>query len=286
MSDAPDNPPRRPKKFVDDFIPLYDPVAIIDHSVDLRTILGHLVAGEPCVYAKAGEGEFRTALGFAACASTHWLLPGMAEHMRQSLKRFAVGRDSRVYVALHEEWYQQEIQPFVVEHGLLERMHWVSQSIWQRAIANFALLEFVGYLKTRQTWQYFLPKPVVVGNVNHVPLAESICGIQVQIPPTDCYLNYYDILRECRRLSEERPRLFLFMAGPVSELLIADLYKEHPEHVYLDCGHIWDAMMPDQSMLDIRSSYSTKRSDSVMRLLEQVYRPLFREHWESKEEMA
>lgn len=240
----------RPDKYRDGFVPLYNPRRLIDSSVDSFTFTQLLRADVPFTFFKAGEGEFRTALGYRRIAISHDILPGMQEHMTEAIVGMAKASANNnfggnAWLALHCPWYQHEIQPWVVEHGIgpddEPGVQWANQSLWQAGLQTFGTLAWMAAVRRHPCTK------VMVANEALGPVANALKCEHVKVPPRDCYEEYARILGECRGRLGRGKVLFVFCAGPVSELLIWDLYQKDKKNWYVDCGSVFDQMVVEEA---------------------------------------
>jgi len=101
--------------------------------------------------------------------------------------------------------------------------------------------------------KYILPEfsnyniVMVVNNkaiTNNLPFADKI--VKTFRIGTNAWMQDYDIVDEMKRYIETKKienHMFLFCAGPFSNILITECFKSSPNNTYLDCGSTLDSMM-------------------------------------------
>lgn len=88
---------------------------------------------------------------------------------------------------------------------------------------------------------------MVVNNkaiVNNLPFADKI--VKIFYVGTNAWMADFDLVGKMKRYIEEKKienHLFLFAAGPFSNILIMECFKSSPNNTYLDIGSTLDNMM-------------------------------------------
>jgi hypothetical protein len=88
---------------------------------------------------------------------------------------------------------------------------------------------------------------MVVNNkavINHLPFAGKI--VQTFYVGTNAWMQDFELVGKMKKYIEEKKienHLFLFCAGPFSNILIMECFKSSPNNTYLDAGSTLDSMM-------------------------------------------
>ncbi len=81
-------------------------------------------------------------------------------------------------------------------------------------------------------------------NVSRLPFANNI--VKTFNVGTNAWMSNYGLVDEMKKYIEENKienHIFLFCAGPFSNILIMECYKSSPNNTYLDTGSTLDSMM-------------------------------------------
>lgn len=239
---------------------------LIDAGVSADTFASHLQRSEPFGYLRYGDGEWLSILGQTGRTSDgHDYFPdSLRPALQQSLVYTAsLGRDNqRLYTGLHIFWFQDAIRRYLLEHGLAYAIHWVGDSLFEQGLRSFATRRFFEAVRA------FNGIKILVGNPTLVPIAAALGCRHLVIPLVDCYLVLHDLLPACRFPGAG---LVLSCAGMASECLLSALHQANPLGTYIDCGHIFDALVGRRSR-----AYTEANSDGILEFLEEHYAPLFR----------
>jgi hypothetical protein len=102
----------------------------------------------------------------------------------------------------------------------------------------------------------------------HADAARVLGCRHVLIPPRDCYLVLDEVRERCRFRG---PGLVIACAGMATECLFGRLYPENPRGSYVDCGHIFDAILGRPTR-----QYTIENHDDILAVYAEHYRPFFR----------
>ena len=98
-------------------------------------------------------------------------------------------------------------------------------------------------------------------------VAQGLGCRHVAIPERDCYLRIGRAERACRFRG---PGIVLCAASMAAECLIYRLHRRNPAGTYVDCGHIFDAMVWRPTR-----RYTKRNVDGILELLKEHYCPMF-----------
>jgi hypothetical protein len=241
------------------------PALLIDHSVTAATFHQHLQHQEPFTYARFCDGEWFSMLGRPGRnCDGHAYLPGtLGRELRQSLEQLAnlAQRLPNIYVGLLRDWLQGDVQYYLRANQLARRCHWVDCHL---------LLDGLRALSTKRLLlairDYHGPK-FLVANRRLRLVAKSLGCRHVVVPQKNCYLKIDRAERACRFRG---PGLVLLCAGMAAECLIARLLPQNLQATYVDCGHLFDAMVSHPSR-----AYTKENADGIVDFLHTHYAPMF-----------
>ncbi len=237
---------------------------LIDASVNADRFAEHLRRREPFAYLRYGDGEWISIFGWPGRNSDgcdH--LPGtMGRELRQTLDLVAGlwPRNERVYMGLHTWLFQDEICGYLAGSPFARRLHWVSDNLFAEGLRDLSTRRFLEAVRDYRGRKLF------VGNDMHAAVARALGCRHVLIPRRDCYLVLEKARRRCRFRG---PGLVLASAGMATECLFGRLYPENPDGTYVDCGHIFDALVGRFSR-----DYTRENHDDILGVYEEHYRPL------------
>ncbi|HEY2157704.1 MAG TPA: hypothetical protein VGH33_18890 [Isosphaeraceae bacterium] len=238
---------------------------LIDASVNPDRFAEHLRRREPFAYLRYGDGEWISIFGWPGRNSDQCdHFPGtMGRELRGTLDLFAGlwPRNERVYVGLHTWLYQAEICGYLTRAPFTRRLHWVSDNLFSEGLRDLSTRRFL------EAARDYRGRKLFVGNDTHAAIARALGCRHVPIPRRDCYLVLDKVRRRCRFRG---PGLVLSCAGMATECLFGRLYPENPDGTYIDCGHIFDALVGRFSR-----DYTRENHDDIMAVYAEHYRPLF-----------
>jgi hypothetical protein len=238
---------------------------LIDASVNPDRFVRHLRSREPFAYLRYGDGEWISIFGWPGRNSDkcdHFPAT-MGRELRGTLDLVARlwPRNRRIYMGLHTWLYQDEICGYLARAPFTRRLHWVSDNLFSEGLRDLSTRRFLEAVRDYRGRKLF------VGNDTHAVIARALGCRHVPIPGRDCYLVLDEIVRRCRFRG---PGLVLCCAGMATECLFGRLYPENPHGTYVDCGHIFDAIVGRFSR-----DYTRENHDDIMAVYDEHYRPLF-----------
>jgi hypothetical protein len=241
---------------------------LIDTVVNPDTFAGHLRDGEPFAYLRYNDGEWLSILGHRGRnADEHDFFPEtLGPDLRLSLDYLAGlwPENDRLYAGLHAVFFQDAIRRHLVEHEIINRIRWVGDNLFAQGLYDFSTYRFLQAIKA-----YEGPK-VLVANGTLSPVAAGLGCRHVVIARENCYLNFDRIRSAC---AFRGPGLLICCAGMTSECLIHRAHEDNPQGSYVDCGHIFDALVGIRSR-----EYTRDNGDGILQLLDEHYAPLVFEH--------
>jgi len=259
---------------------LYDPVALTDAAVTVATFAEHVERCEPLCHLRYGDGEFVSLLGRRECGikkgsncdGHQWMEDTMGAELATILREVAALHpdNQRIYVGLHCTWHQQQIQPWIVGEGLKDKVHWTGNILLQMGLKNMDTLRLFKAIR------YYPGRVVLVCNPAVQSAAEAFHAGWVAVPKRNAYASIKEVTEIC--LSEANdaaandgiPPMFLVAAGMAAEPILWRLYKHNPDGLYLDIGHILDAIIDRPSR-----GYTRRDKGGIMKVIEEHYRPFF-----------
>jgi len=250
----------------------YNPEDLLDRSIDVDTFTKHVCYHEPFCHLRYGDGEFVSALGLRRgtnCDRHGYFTQTMGLELRQTLKDVAAlyPDNRRIYVGLHCTWHQKHIQPWIVKHKMQNRVRWIGNIALQEGLISLATLQLLEAIRDYPS----NGEVVLVANENLSAIAAGLQAKHIVIPAKNCYLEIDRIEKECRcDLHWDLPTIYLVSASMAAEPLIWRLYRQAPHNIYLDTGHIFDAMVGRK----IRG-YTRKNNNGVMDVINEHYAPMF-----------
>jgi len=242
----------------------FAPGQLIDRQVTVNTLIAHLAHREPFSYLSYGDGEWLSILGTKGRISREDLAPQTTgRELRASLEYLArlSPRDAPCYAGLHAGRFQERIRRYLAAHRLADRVHWVSDNPFYYGLRSLATRRFLEALRDLPGPKYF------VGNRSLAPVARGLGCTHVEIPPTDCYRAVDRVERACRLRG---PGIVLCCAGLAAPCLVVRFLRGNPAGTYVDCGHIFDAMVGEPTRL-----YTRQNEGGIVDFLRQSYAPMF-----------
>jgi hypothetical protein len=228
------------------------PVAaeLVDTSVNPDTFARHLARGEPFAYLRYGDGEWLSILGAdgANCDGHHFFPDTLGRELDRSLE-YAAGlwpENHHFYMGLHTDLLRGLILDHLHEARLAYRVRWVKDHLFALGLRDLSTRRFFEAVRDHAG-----PK-VLVGNESLAPAARGLGCRHVVIPRTDCYRAIDATEADCR---SEGPGLVLSCAGMASECLLCRLHRSDPAGTYIDCGHIFDALVGHPSRIYTRNDH-------------------------------
>jgi hypothetical protein len=241
---------------------------IIDSAVTADTFAGHLSNGEPFAYLRYGDGEWLSILGHAGRnADDHDFLPETLGRELQRTFAYAAGlgpRNQRFYMGLHAILYQDAIRRYLIEHDIAYRIHWVCDNLFALGYFDMSTYRFLAAVKA------FAGPKILIGNESLAPVAEGLGCRHVVIPLVDCYREIDEIYQQCCFTGSG---LLISCASMSSECVSCRLHEQNPDGSYVDCGHIFDALVGR-----FTRNYTQGNWDGINDFLNEHYAPLIFEH--------
>jgi len=237
---------------------------VIDPAVGADTFAGHLRRGEPFAYLRYGDGEWLSILGRTGRnGDGHAFFPEtLGPELRRTLEHGARlwPRNDSFYMGLNTIVLQDAIRRYLVENKIAYKIRWVCDNLFMLGYHDFSTLRFLEAMKD-------FPGPkTLVGNETLAPVAAGLGCRHVVVPRIDGYLEIDRLHHECRFAG---PGLLVCCAGMTSECLICRLHAENPDGSYVDCGHIFDALVGNLSR-----DYTQGNADGILGFLDEHYAPL------------
>jgi hypothetical protein len=237
---------------------------VIDPSVDADTFAKHLRGGEPFAYLRYGDGEWLSILGRSGHnGDGHNFFPAtLGRELRLTLEHGARLRpqNDSFYMGLNTIVLQDAIRRHLVENDLAYTIHWVCDNLFVLGLRDFSTKRFLAAVK-----EFTGPK-FLVGNETLYTVATGLGCRHVVVPRIDCYREIDRLCRDCRFAG---PGLVICCAGMTSECLICRLHAENPQGSYVDCGHVFDALVGNLSR-----DYTRANADGILEFLDNHYAPL------------
>ena len=238
---------------------------LVDASVNPDRFAEHLRRREPFAYFRYGDGEWVSIFGWDGrnCDGSDHLPQTMGRELAGTLGLVARlwPRNERIYMGLHRWLFQDEICGYLSLSPFARRLHWVSDNLFAEGLRDLSTRRFLESVRDYRGRKLF------VGNATHGVVARALGCRHVLIPPRDCYLVLDEVRRRCRFRG---PGLVLCCAGMATECLFGRLYPENPAGTYVDCGHIFDAILGRLSR-----DYTRENHDDILAVYAEHYRPLF-----------
>lgn len=235
---------------------------IVDRSITAESFAQLIALGQAFVFARYGDGEWMSIWGESGCTSdNHDLMPDtLGGELRDSLHYFAsISAGGEVYVGTVERWHEREMVRFLFDEELTG-LRWVTALLLLEGLGNFQtklLLEAIGKYSGRK---------LLVGNATLAPVARAFGMTHVHVPMENCYYEVDVIEARCRF---DGPGLLVFCAGMATECLIMRLHRRNPEAMYLDAGHIFDAMVGR-----LTRDYTQQDIYGLVPIIEKHYQPM------------
>ncbi len=241
------------------------PGRLIDRKVTVDSLTGHLKRREPFSFLRYGDGEWLSMLGAVGKTTAgHDFFPETAgREMRKSLDYVAglFPHNRSMYVGLSAGPYGLPVQAYLKSRGLTDAVHWVDSVLFQQGLRDLStrrLLEAVGSFRG--------PK-YLVANGRLGPIARGLRCTHLTIPERNCYLAVGATERGCRFRGKG---IVLLCASFASECLIARWHRRNPLGTYVDCGHIFDAIVWRRTR-----RYTRRNVDGIVDFLKEHYGPMF-----------
>lgn len=233
-------------------------------SVELiEELIGWIESRTPFIHVRYGDGEFRSIVGDRR--------PSNSDHCHFFTDTLGVAlKDVLLGVAKSEDktgiriggWWDERFVGFLREHDLIDRVPWCSAGAFYFGIETLQTLKLIRALDADSR------KKVIVGSARVRPAAAVINAEFIEIPLTDCWLDYLNIRRRCIQ-AVEPGAVFIYSAGFVSNVLGWDLWNMFPGTTHLDMGHVFDACCGYRTRKYIRGHTKARR------ILKKHYEPLF-----------
>lgn len=253
----------------------YDPGEVLDRTVHVETFTEHIRACEPFCHLRYGDGEWLSVLGDAGknCDRHPYHAETMGKELADAL--VDVGKlhpdNQQIYVGLHCTWHQDRIQPWIAKRGLVDTVRWIGNIELYCGLASLRTLEF---LKAVRDYQGDV---VLVANADLGSIADGLDSRHVVIPKVNCYAEIDRIEQECvsylRAATDSGyPTIYLVSASMAAEALIWRLWRRAPGNIFIDTGHIFDAMAGIKSGL---RKYLRTNQQGIMEVIKERYQPMF-----------
>jgi len=247
----------------------YNPQNIIDPTVDFIKFAELIKYKTPFSYLRYGDGEFRAILEYPGKnCDEHEYFTRMGKRLFDELvyiKTSSMIEKINIYVGLHGTWHQKEIQTLLFENNMVNTIHWVSMLITRFALEDLTLIPFLEEIKKTETPLVF------IGNESHNVIAEALlCSSFIEIPYINAYLEIDNVINICKNLPGffDIQMIFIACAGMPTEILLGTLRRLNNNHVYIDCGAVFDSIVG-------RKTRGYMRTDKNDELIKNVYLPLF-----------
>lgn len=240
------------------------PAALVDASITVSTLTDHLGRNEPFTYARYCDGEWLSMLGDQGmnCDGHAYLPHRLGRELRQSLDELAtrVTAAPSVYVGLLREWLQGDIQYYLRVAELADKIHWVGGNLLYDGLRDLSTKRFLDAVRQYAGRKY------LVANRRLRCVARALGCTHVVVPERNCYLRIDRAERACRFRG---PGLVLLCAGMAAECLIRRLRRRNQAASYVDCGHIFDAMVDRPTR-----QYTQQNEDGIIDFLKVHYAPI------------
>ncbi len=241
------------------------PRALIDRRVTVETFIAHLVRGEPFSHPRYADGEWLSMLGARGvnCDGHDHFPETTGRELRQSLDYVAARHpdNQTMYVGLVRSWREFDLQAYLLSRGLTHRVHWVGCMLFQNGLRDFSTKRFLETVRR-------LPKPkYLVANRWLAPIARWLGCRHVRIPEENCYLAIDATEKACRFRGRG---LVLLCASFAAECLIRRLHQRNPAGTYVDCGHVFDAMVGR-----LTRRYTQANEGGIVGFVREHYAPMF-----------
>jgi hypothetical protein len=236
----------------------------IDAKIKVSCFTAHVERSEPFIHLRYGDGEWYSMLG--RCGRNgdgHDFFPDtLGRDLRESLDYAAgLAPHSRCYVGFSEFWDHPAVYVYLAARPWLDQIHWVGASLLPVGIRDFSTRRFLEAVRDYPGRKY------LVGNASLALVARGLGCSHVVIPRVDCYLQIGRAERAC---AFHGPGIVLCCAGMASEGLLVRLHRKNPSGTYIDCGHIFDAMVGVLSR-----EYTLENSGGIVDFLFENYTPMF-----------
>jgi hypothetical protein len=237
---------------------------VIDPAINADTFAGHLKSREPFAYLRYGDGEWYSILGrLGHNGDGHDFFPEtLGVELSETFQYVARlwPRNELMYMGLNAFVVQDAIRRYLVEHDLAYRIHWVCDNLFALGYRDFSTRRFLEAVRD------FCGPKVLAGNEALAPVASGLGCRHVVVPRINCYQRIKRLHGECRFAG---PGLLICCAGMASECLICRVHSENPEGSYVDCGHIFDALVGNLSRPDTQGNWG-----GILDFLGEHYAPL------------
>jgi hypothetical protein len=237
---------------------------LIDREVNPETFAAHLRADEPFAYLRYNDGEWLSILGHRGRnTDEHDFFPEtLGRDLSLSLEYLAGlwPENGRIYAGLNTYLYQDAIRRHLAEHRLFERVRWVGDNLFGDGLHDLSTYRFIEAVKAHDG------RKTLVANRTLAPVAKGLGCRHVVIARKDCYVELGRMIKAC---AFRGPGLLICCAGMASECLIHRAHEANPRGSYVDCGHIFDALVGNRSR-----EYTRIDADGILELLETRYAPL------------
>ena len=241
------------------------PRRLVDRRVTVDTFTEHLKRGEPFSHPRYGDSEWLSMLGAPGTTrGGHDYFPETTgRELRASLDYVAdrYPNNRNLYVGLIASWSEPDLQAYLLNRGLTDRVRWVRCVLFQDGLRDLSTKRFLEAAKEFPGPKY------LVANRWLAPIAHGLGCRHVTIPERNCYWTIDATEKACRFAGRG---LVIFCASFASECLIRRLHRRNPSGTYVDCGHVFDAMAGR-----ITRPHTKRNVDGILELLEEHYCPMF-----------
>ncbi len=245
------------------------PGRLIDQHVTVDSYTEHLKRREPFSYLRYSDSECVSMLAIPGVSggdfAEHRFFPETAgRELRASLDY--VGSlspgEANVYVGVGtKHWYQFPLQAYLQARGLRDKIRWVDVDMLQHGLRDLSTKRFLEAVRDFDGPKY------LVANRWLASVARGLGCAHVTIPETDCYLEINRVERACRFRGTG---LVLLCASIATECLVYRLHRRNPSAVYVDCGHVFDAIVWRPSRC-----YTRDNDRGILQFLKEHYAPMF-----------
>lgn len=179
-----------------------------------------LETARPLAYSRFGDGEFRFIL--------------MKQGIRE--QRFELDLADRLTeIVLSKPDYMMglgwgAVRPEVFE--MSRGIDWVSALFLHTALIDGRIKRFFDALVNRSV--------ILIGPPHLRGVAGERDWAFVEVPLMDCWRKYEEIFASLRSRADGAGNVFLFCAGPMSNVAVDDLHKWSPADTYIDVGSVLD----------------------------------------------
>jgi hypothetical protein len=193
---------------------------ICDLRDEFHSLCDDLAATKPVAYARFGDGEFRFIL-MQQGIREHRFEPGLANRLAEIVA-------SKPDYMMGLGWGAVRPEVFEMSRGI----DWVGALFLHTALIEDRFDRFFDALADRC---------VTLTGPFHLRAVAAERGWDfVEVPLTDCWLKYDVLSASLKSRATGTGRVFLFCAGPVSNVFVDDLYKMSPDDSYVDVGSVLD----------------------------------------------